>query len=368
MAVKSASKGKDEAEASLDARALAHARAVLDKGARSKWWRRCGSKQTGFWYVESRGDRIKSKEDLQRIESLVIPPGYLDVRVSPSPRSKLQAIAIDGAGRLQYRYHPRFCERQAGKKFSKVEEFGRMLPNLRKAVCEHLAEPGLGKSRVLALMVRLIGETYFRVGTEQSARRYKTYGITSLRNRHLCAIEGDQMLFRFVGKRHVPHERALANAELAAIMQEVKQLPGSRLFNYLDDQGGAHPVRPSDINRYVKQYMGLQFSCKDFRTWGGTLHAARALAEIGPADSERKQKRNMAAATRAVAEMLGNTPAVCRGSYIHPLVFDCYRRGKTIGNYLKKAQRFVRNHPDAYSVEEAALLRLMEDSKASQKR
>jgi len=362
MAVKAASQGKQKVGFRLDAPAIEHARAVLEKGSRSKWWRRCGSKETGFWYVNSSGERIKSKEDRERIKSLVIPPGYLDVRISPSSRSKLQAIAIDAAGRIQYRYHPRFCERQASKKYSKLAEFGRMLPYLRHAVSEHLAESGLGKSRVLALMVRLIAETYFRVGTEQSARRYKTFGITSLRNHHLSQVEGDQMMFRFVGKRHIPHQRVVANAELSAIIQEIKQLPGSRLFNYVDETGKVHPIRPSDINRYVKQHMGAQFSCKDFRTWGGTLAAASALAEIGPAETERKVKRNIVAATRSVAEMLGNTPAVCRGSYIHPSVFESYRQGKTIGDYRKKAARYVRHHPESYTLDEIALLRLMEDT------
>jgi DNA topoisomerase-1 len=352
----------------MDEAALAHSRAVLAKGSRAKWWRRRGSIKDGFWYENAAGARIKSKEDLERIKSLVIPPGYLDVRVSPSARSKLQAIAIDAAGRLQYRYHPKFAARQADRKYGKVEEFGKSLPLLRRAANEHLAAPGLNKERVIAAMVRLISQTYFRVGTERSARQYRTYGITSLRNRHLLCKDDGCLMFKFVGKHHVRHERAVADPELAAIVQEIKQLPGSRLFNYLDESGKPRPIRPSDINRYVKEHMGPQFSCKDFRTWGGTVHAASALAELGPAESERKYKRNVAAAARSVAELLGNTPAVCRGSYIHPVVFDCYRQGKTVRDYLKKAGRYVQRHPDSYTPEEVALLRLIKDATATKKR
>jgi DNA topoisomerase-1 len=290
------------------------------------------------------------------------------VRISPSPKTRLQAIAIDRAGRIQYRYSPGFTAKQADKKYGKLEEFGESLPAVRKITREHLADKGLTKPRMTALVVRIIDETYFRVGAERNARRYKTFGITTLRNRHISRIEGDRLVIKFRGKRRIQHQREIVDSQLAKLIVECKQIPGSRLFAYLDDKGKARPIRPSDVNNYIKRYMGPQFSCKDFRTWGGTLCAARVLSEMGPAESERDVKHNILVATRAVAELLGNTPAVCRGSYIHPIVFDCYRLGKTIGDYARKSKTYGRRHPDDYSPAEVALLRLMRDAPRSKNR
>lgn len=333
---------------------------VIEKGSRAKWWRRRGSADSGFWYEDANGCRVTDERQLERVRRLAIPPGYTEVRVSPSSRSRLQAIALDSLGRPQYRYNAYFAACQAQKKYAKVEEFGRMLPRLREVTNRHIAEEGLGKERVLAVMLRLINDTYFRLGTEGSVRRYHTFGITSLRNYHLAFLANDHLLFQFTGKHHIKQRRILVDADLAAVMREIKAIESSHLFSYLDADGAAHAITPTDVNRYIKQAMGPQFSAKDFRTWGGTLQAAIALAEIGKAESPHKAKNNIVRATKEVAERLGNTPAVCRSSYIHPVVFERYLQGVTLSDFRPIAQRIIRRHHADFDLEEIELLKLFD--------
>jgi DNA topoisomerase I len=333
---------------------------VLEKGPRARWWRRRGTKATGFWYEDAHGERITDTATIARLKRLAIPPGYSEVRVSPSPRSRLQAIALDANGRIQYRYNPSFAACQARKKYHKIEEFGRLLPRLRERTNTDIGEDGLGKQRVLAVVLRLINETYFRVGTEGSVRRYHTFGITSLRNHHLSILEDDRLLFQFVGKHHIKQRHVLVDAELAALMRDIKAMPGSHLFSYRDQDGSHHRVTPADVNRYIKEAIGAGYSAKDFRTWGGTLQAAIALAELGPAATEREAKKNIVRATRRVAERLGNTPAVCRDCYIHPIVFERYRQGITLRDFRPAAERVVRRHNAGYELEEVEMLKLFE--------
>jgi len=335
---------------------------LLDKGSRARWWRRRGSSRRGFWYEDVSGTRVTDDEHLARIRSLAIPPGYKEVRVSPFAHSRLQAVGIDAAGRLQYKYHADFALRRARLKYRKIEEFGLLLPRLRQTTNEHIASPGLGRERVLAVILRLINETYFRLGTEGSVRQYKTFGITSLRNHHLSIRPGDQLVFQFVGKHRIKQRRVLVDSELASLLNEIKSLGGSRLFNYVDAEGRARPITPSDVNRYIKGAIGPKFSAKDFRTWGGTLQAAIALAEIGKAESHTQVKRNLVKAVRKVAERLGNTPSVCKSSYIHPVVFERYQQGVTLSDFRPRAQRIIRSHQDDhnehYELEEIELLKL----------
>ena len=351
---------KDQVINNVDVAAAKQLNGVMEKGARVQWWRRCGDKKHGFWYEQADGHRIKNKKEVDRIHSLAIPPGYSEVRVSPSGRTRLQAIARDTQGRVQYRYNRSFAECQARKKFARAIEFGRMLPRLRHSTNLHLSEEGLCKDHVIAVVLRLINETYFRIGSEGSVQRYKTFGITSLRNYHLAILGDDHLIFQFTGKHHIKQRRILIDADLASELSAIKAIEGKRLFNYLDPEGIAHPVKPNDINRYIKQTMGPQFSAKDFRTWGGTLQAAIALAEMGRADSERAANKNIVRATKAVAERLGNTPAVCRSSYIHPSVFERYREGVTLSDFRPSAQRITRRHHDEYDLEEVELLKLLE--------
>lgn len=343
-----------------DRKTLELHRSVVNRSGRSRWWRRRGSKERGFKYVDARGTEVRDERQLERIRALVIPPAWTHVRISPSPRSKLQAVGIDSSGRIQYKYHAGFALRQQRRKYEKIARFGRLLPALRRATNEHLRAEGLGKDRVLAVVIRLINDLYFRVGSETSVRRYRTYGVTTLRTTH-CRIErNDRVVFSFVGKHKVKHRRILVDPELASLLCEIKAMGGVRLFKYLGDDGRPRPVTPRDVNDYIKRVMSPEFSAKDFRTWGGTLLAAVTLAEIGAPESEREAKRNLVRAVRRVAEHLGNTPAVCRSSYIHPTVIDRYCEGRTIEEFRPRRHRSTRSIQPDFEVEEVALLRLLE--------
>ncbi|HZP81456.1 MAG TPA: hypothetical protein VFB21_07455 [Chthonomonadaceae bacterium] len=334
------------------------ARQVIERGARARWWRRRGSKRGGFWYVDAQGARITDEAQLERIRQLAIPPAWKHVRISPSRHSPLQAVGVDTCQRVQYRYREEFAARRQQAKYAKIERFGERLPALREMANAHIGLDGLPKEKTLAVVLRLINDLYFRVGSEESVSRYRTYGITTLRNRHLEILPDGSLLFRFVGKHHIQHRRLLVDAELAAVMREIKALRGSRLFQYLDENGRPHPVTPQDVNRYIKAAAGPEFSAKDFRTWGGTLLAAVTLAERGKPEDEKQAKNNILQAIRQVAERLGNTPTVCRNCYIHPVVFERYRQGITLEDFRRKAERAIRRCQPAYEPEELALLKL----------
>lgn len=333
--------------------------AMVERGSRRRWWRRRGSKKNGFWYQDTNGKRITDEAQLERIRSLVIPPAWTNVRVSPSPRSPLQAIGIDSSGRVQYKYHASFRERRERKKFKKIELFGQRLPELRRLTNQHIEMEGFPRERVLALVIRLINELYFRVGSESSVKHYRTYGVTTLRNRHLEIKRGGQLVFSFVGKHHIRHRRIIVDEELAAVMRDLKALGGPKLFEYVGEDGRIRPVTPRDVNDYIKAAAGPEFSAKDFRTWGGTLLAAVRLAESGKPEDERQVKRNVVRAIKSVAEHLGNTPTVCRNCYVHPRVIERYGKGITIEEFRPKQMRYIRRIQAELEPEEVALLKLL---------
>jgi DNA topoisomerase-1 len=282
------------------------------------------------------------------------------VRIAPGPHARLQAIGLDAAGRVQRIYHPAFAAACQRKKYEKIVRFGERLGKLRQRTNEDIAREGLPKERVLAVVVRLVNDLYFRVGSEESVKRYRTYGVTTLRNRHLEIGRGGRLVFQFTGKHHIKHRRILADEELAALMRDIQSLRGRRLFQFYDEeQKRPRPVTPRDVNEYIKSATGPEFSAKDFRTWGGTLLAAVALAELGPPADERAAKRNILRAVRAVAEHLGNTPAVCRSSYVHPAVFESYCRGTTLEEFRPRRERRVARQQPDYLPEERALLKLL---------
>jgi DNA topoisomerase-1 len=327
------------------------------------WWRRRGSKEKGFWYADSKAKRITAQKELERIKSLVIPPAWVEVRISPKSRSPVQALGRDAKGRLQYLYHPKFIERQETRKFSRIALFGKLLPSVRRASSRDIGVCLFTKERVLAIIVRLINDLYFRVGSETSVRKYRTFGVTTLRSSHVTITDDPThgkpatVDFNFVGKHHVRHRRVLVDATLAHALAELKELPGSRLFKYVSSDGHLHPIRPADVNGYIKRLTRPEFSAKDFRTWGGTLLAAIQLAKLGIARSVKERKKKIVMAVKQVAEYLGNTPAVCRQSYIHPEVLKQYEHGHTLDEFKK-----VSGARRGQRISEQALLALLTGS------
>src|SRR3954469_4217153 len=335
----------------------------VTRDRRARWWRRTGSKSRGFRYETADGRRVDDEAALERVRSLVVPPAWREVRISPSPRSALQAIGLDKMGRVQRIYHPTFTAKRARRKYEKIERFGEALPALRRKTNEDIAREDLGKERVLAVVVRLINDLYFRVGSEESVKRYRTYGVTTLRNRHIEINPRGELVFKFTGKHHIKHRRILVDEELASLMRDIKSIGGSKLFEYYAEDGRVRAVTPRDVNEYIKSATSHEFSAKDFRTWGGTLLAATELAEIGCCEDERQAKKNVVAAVRRVAEHLGNTPTVCRSCYIHPKVLEAYLRGKSIEEFRpRRTRRIARESPD-YTIEEVALLKLLRAQK-----
>lgn len=341
---------KDESEKLITA---------TNRGKRNKWIRRAGSRKHNFSYFKTNGEKVTDADELARIKSLVIPPAWVEVRICPSPRGNLQAVGIDEAGRIQYRYSQKFSNSRQEIKFARVIEFGHALPLLRRQLNADITLENCTKAKVLAVMIRLINDLYIRVGSEQSVKLYKTYGVTTLRNRHLTVKENSELHFNFVGKHHIRHRRVIVDEELAGIMSDLKALGGSKLFNYQDSDNKIYSVKPGDINNYIKAATEGGFSAKDFRTWGASVLAARELAELGTAKNATQLKKNIVRAVKAVSEHLGNTPAVCRSSYIHPFILDCYEKGITIGEFVPHTQRQIRKIEPEYSFEEVGLLKLL---------
>jgi DNA topoisomerase I len=325
--------------------------------ARTGGWRRKGRKGT-FQYVDSRGKKIIDLDKIERIEGLVIPPAWRDVWISPRPKAKLQATGVDRAGRRQYLYHPEFRARQEQAKFDSLVRFAEQLPALRKAMSEHIGEEPLSAEWTCAVAIRLINMGWFRVGTERYARTTRTFGITTLRKKHV-SIRGSRIAFKYRGKHRVLVRTAVADSELADALKTLRDLPGAgRLFRYECD-GSYCNLTGTRLNEYIRKYMGEEFTAKDFRTWGGTLLAAIALAEKGVTETEPEGKRNVAAVMRLVGEKLGNTPAVARASYVSPAVVEQYLDGRTIDDFRPRHLRVVGARDTNLDREERALLALL---------
>lgn len=332
---------------------------IVCKGRRAKWWTRRGSPRRGFTYWACDGKQVKDETALERIRALVVPPAWRHVRISPHATSKLQALGVDARGRVQYLYHPKFAEAQARKKFSKIERFGEYMPRLRAATNDHIALDGYPREKVLAVMTRLINSLYIRLGTDLSVREYRTYGITTLGNRHVTFKRGGVVIFDFVGKKKIQHRKVIVDQELASLLKDIVAIGrGRKLFQYLDENGRPHPVTPSQINNYIKAITAPAYSAKDFRTWGATMLAALELAELGPAEDERQVKKNIVKVVRSVADQLGNTPAICRASYIHPLILKAYEQGITIENFTPRRQRQLKRYEAEFEPAEVSLLEM----------
>ncbi|HKP73927.1 MAG TPA: hypothetical protein VJT67_00230 [Longimicrobiaceae bacterium] len=324
-----------------------------------RWWTRVGTPESGFSYRGANGRPLRNAPALERIRKLAIPPAWTDVHIAADAGAKVQAWGIDAAGRKQYRYHADAVARGARRKYRKLLHYARDLPRLREATEAHLRQEGVGRERVLALVVRLMQRGFFRIGSERYAVQNRTFGIATLRKKHL-RVDGDDLLFRYVGKKSIDVRKVVADTPLVEVIREVLRLPGARLFQYRDDEGKVRPVTAQEVNRYLKEVAGERYTSKDVRTWGGTVRAATILADLGPAQDEREAKKNVVLACKLVSTELGNTPAVCRSAYIHPVVFDRYLQGKTIAAFMRGLPRPDDRPPVRYYPEEAALMRFLE--------
>ncbi len=284
---------------------------------------RCGR---AFRYVGPDGKTVRDSKQLDRIRALVIPPAWQNVAICPSASGHLQAVGIDARGRKQYRYHARYRAVRDQAKFSRMLAFGTVLARIRRRVKADLRRAGLPKQKVLAAVVRLLETSFIRVGNEEYARENESFGLTTMKDRH-ARIKGGKLLFEFRGKSGQEHRIEVANRRLANIVKRCRDLPGYELFQYVGKNGRPCAVDSADVNRYIREIAGSQFTAKDFRTWAGTVLAVRQLYSAGMARTEREGKKAVVAAVKAVAAKLGNRPATCRKYYVHPAILDAYQSG-----------------------------------------
>jgi DNA topoisomerase-1 len=317
--------------------------------------RRLGSKERGFFYRYPGSDEtVREERVLARIENLKVPPAWEDARIARSPSAKVQAIGYDSAGRLQYLYHPKYRERKEQEKFERILRFSEALPRMRHTTSAHLRRKELDREKVLATMTRLMNAAYFRVGDERYARKNRTYGIATLRRKHL-RVEGDTMVFEYTGKWGQVQRKVVTDARLRRIVEECAALPGYEIFKYLDESGEVRGAKARDLNAYVKEVMGEEFTPKDFRTWAGTLFAAVKLAELGATEDLEQAEKNVLEAVDEVAQRLGNTRDIARASYVSPRVIDHYMEGSVIAYFGELIEEVVARQEGLTEGEEALL-------------
>jgi DNA topoisomerase-1 len=312
----------------------------------------------GFSYIGPDGERIEDAEHVAWIKSLAIPPAWTDVWICTSRRGHLQATGRDARGRKQYRYHPDWRAVRDEAKYGRMIAFGQALPAIRERVDADLRRHGLPRERVLAAVVRLLEKTRMRIGNEEYARDNRSYGLTTLRDHH-AEVGTTRIRFRFRSKGGKVSDVELTDARLARLVTRCQELPGQELFAYLDADGEVRSIGSSDVNDYLREITGQDFTAKDFRTWSGTVLAAWALEELQAVDSESQAKRNVVRAVEQVAEWLGNTPAVSRRSYVHPAVIDAYLDGDVVREARQTAERKLREDLGRLTPQEAAVLALL---------
>jgi DNA topoisomerase I len=312
-----------------------------------------------FSYIGTDGRPIRDPEELRRIKALAIPPAYTDVWICPSPRGHIQATGRDARGRKQYRYHPRWREVRDETKYERMIAFGQALPAIRERTERDLARPDLPREKVLAALIRLLESTFIRVGNEEYARENRSFGLTTMRNRHVD-VSGSTLRFRFRGKSGKEHTIPLTDRRLARIVQRLQGLPGQTLFQYRDDDGQYQTVDSDDVNEYLREITGQDFTAKDFRTWAGTVLATLALQEFEGFDSEAQAKKNLVQAIESVAERLGNTPSVCRKCYVHPTIIDTYMDGSMLNALKERAEQELASSLNDLRPAEAAVMALLQ--------
>lgn len=281
----------------------------------------------GFEYRDPKGRKITKAKELERIRALAIPPAYENVWICPLANGHLQATGKDARGRTQYRYHSRFREVRDGSKFERMAEFCDALPCIHDRVAKDLRRPGMPKAKVLAAIVSLLEKSLIRVGNEEYAKTNRSYGLTTLRNRHVH-VEGSEVRFKFLGKSKIKHDITLHDRRLARVVGKLQELPGQELFQYLDEDAQRHSVTSNDVNAYLQETTGQGFTAKDFRTWAGTVLAVAELAAAEAPATKRGTKLAISQAIRQVAQQLGNTPTVCRKCYVHPAVIEAFDSGR----------------------------------------
>ncbi|WP_423821168.1 DNA topoisomerase IB [Salinisphaera sp. SPP-AMP-43] len=316
---------------------------------------RCGR---GFTYRDAEGQTLRDRATRRWIESLAIPPAWREVEIDLDASARVHASGRDSAGRKQYVYNPDWRAAREAAKFDRLLAFARRLSTMRRATGQHLAQSGHGRNKVLAAMVRLIDTAYFRPGSERYSKENQSYGLTTMRSKHL-SVEGDTLVFDYRGKSGQEQHRVIEDERLATVVAELDDLPGYEIFKYYDDDGDRVHVDSADLNDYIHEIMGEEFSAKDFRTWAGTSLAALALDELGVSDDETTGQKNVVEAVKRVAERLGNTPAIARASYIHPHVIETYLDGRTLGHFRQLVEAELEDG-DLTGPEEWAVLRLLE--------
>lgn len=333
-------------------------RYVLDEGPGITRRQRGGT----FVYHLPSGARLRDKPTLQRIRALAIPPAWTEVWICPSENGHIQATGRDARGRKQYRYHARWRAVRDASKYERVLAFGAVLPRIRQRVAADLRRKELSREKVMATIVRLLETTLIRVGNDEYAQQNGSYGLTTLHNRH-ARVNGTQITFSFKGKSGRQHQIGVKDPRLARLVRRCQELPGQQLFEYLDEAGAVHAVTSDDVNAYLRDIAGDEFSAKDFRTWAGTVHAAVALSTFEKFHSTSEAKKQVVQAIEMVADKLGNTAAVCRRCYIHPAILDGYMTGQVIATIpeqgLRKAAAKLRP-------EEAAMMAMLKRRRASE--
>lgn len=304
--------------------------------------------KNGFAYRDPDGRPIKDKAVIARINGLAVPPAYVDVWICPDPLGHIQATGRDARGRKQYRYHADWRAHRDGAKFAQMAEFGRVLPKIRVAVQRDLGRRDLSRERVLGTIVRLLEQTLVRIGNDEYARTNKSFGLTTLRNRHLKS-DGAALRLDFKGKSGIRHQVRIGDRRLLTVIRKLNDLPGQRLFQYVGEDGEPHQLDSADVNDYLREISGVDVTAKDFRTWAATLAAARSLAVADPPLSDAEAKRAIVATVKDTSNLLRNTPSVCRTAYIHPEVFTGWRAGALAGKFSGKLD-----------ADEAALIKFLE--------
>jgi DNA topoisomerase-1 len=319
----------------------------------------------GFLYFDPQGRRLRQPENLHRIKSLAIPPAWEHVWISPWADSHLQATGRDARGRKQHRYHPRWREVRDQTKFDRMSAFGRVLPFLRRRLTRDLARPGLPRDKLLATVVKLLETTFIRVGNEEYARHNRSFGLTTMRSKHV-KVTGAKIRFEFRGKGGKAFSLDLNDRRLAKIVNHCQDLPGQELFQYIDEEGQSRTINSSDVNEYLREVTREDFTAKDFRTWAGTVLAVSAFRAIKQVDSKAHAQRNIVNAIETVARKLGNTRSVCRKCYIHPAIIDSYVNGSLLNALSPKAHRETAQWLNKLNPDESAVMAILEQQSKSE--